>query len=137
MTKKKMGAFTCHSPAATAVCIIPDSRSVIVPGRRSFRERNITTTTSTSLGGSTIDNNARLLSSVKYSRLVDHHRHNPSRNEFVSTNTLGDHKKSSSVFSPSNKRELAMSNVSENHQQIRPLQKPSAVLNPVPDHVFQ
>ncbi|EXB97278.1 hypothetical protein L484_024139 [Morus notabilis] len=143
LTKKKMGAFTCHSQASTAVCMTPDSRSVIVPGRRSLRERNITATT-TSLA-STFDNPRVLNNNAKYSRLVDHHHHHHRQDQLrtklnISTNnsTLGDYKKSSSLFLPSIKRELALRNNNNvSHQQVGPLQKPSAILDSVPHHVFQ
>ena len=51
----------CHSPAATAVCIPGDPRSVIVP-RRPDR---------------TLVEHSRLINNAKYSRLVDSHRFSP------------------------------------------------------------
>ncbi|KAA8536480.1 hypothetical protein F0562_028958 [Nyssa sinensis] len=53
--RKKMRGFMCQSPAATAVCMAGDHRSVIVP-RRSDR---------------TLVDHARLINNAKYSRLME------------------------------------------------------------------
>ncbi|XP_041011803.1 heavy metal-associated isoprenylated plant protein 35-like isoform X1 [Juglans microcarpa x Juglans regia] len=50
MTSKKTRGFMCQSPAATAVCMASDSRSVIVPRR----------------SGRTLNDNKRLIKNAKY-----------------------------------------------------------------------
>ena len=57
----------CHSPAATAVCIPGDPRSVIVP-RRPDR---------------TLVDHSRLINNAKYSRLVESHRFTPAAKRSV------------------------------------------------------
>lgn len=61
---KKLGGFTCHSPAAIAVCIPSDPRSAIVP-RRLARGNDV----NSNVNGY----RARLVSNVamKYSKLVE------------------------------------------------------------------
>jgi hypothetical protein len=58
-TTKKMRGFMCQSPAATAVCMATDSRSVVVPRRSSERSSIL------------IDNKRFVINNAKYSRLVD------------------------------------------------------------------
>lgn len=56
----------CHSPAATAVCMTgPDSRAVVIPGRRSSSERNIITNSTANTAASSLPS--------RYSKLVDYH----------------------------------------------------------------
>ncbi|CBI20049.3 unnamed protein product, partial [Vitis vinifera] len=66
-TSKKMRGLMCHSPAATAVCIPGDPRSVIVP-RRPDR---------------TLVDHSRLINNAKYSRLVESHRFTPAAKRSV------------------------------------------------------
>uniref|UniRef100_F6H1N1 HMA domain-containing protein n=1 Tax=Vitis vinifera TaxID=29760 RepID=F6H1N1_VITVI len=62
-----MRGLMCHSPAATAVCIPGDPRSVIVP-RRPDR---------------TLVDHSRLINNAKYSRLVESHRFTPAAKRSV------------------------------------------------------
>ncbi|KAK9287481.1 hypothetical protein L1049_015902 [Liquidambar formosana] len=57
-SKKMRGGFMCQSPAATAVCMTGDPRSVIVP-RRPDR---------------TLVDHTRLINNAKYTRLVESRR---------------------------------------------------------------
>ncbi|PON41004.1 Heavy metal-associated domain containing protein [Parasponia andersonii] len=144
ITKKKMGGFMCQSPGATAVCMTPDSRSAIAPGRRLVpADRCVTTTATTS-----DDHSARLFNIAKYSKLVDHHhpKHQSRRklinsNSITSTNTsnnMADHHKKSAVILPSFKGENKALRIQGNDYQQRPLQKSSAQINSVPtDNLFQ
>lgn len=77
-TSKKMRGLMCHSPAATAVCIPGDPRSVIVP-RRPDR---------------TLVDHSTLINNAKYSRLVESHRFSPAP------------KTKRSVLLPATKRDL-------------------------------
>ncbi|XP_043718678.1 protein SODIUM POTASSIUM ROOT DEFECTIVE 1-like [Telopea speciosissima] len=67
-TRKKMRGFMCQSPAATAVCITGDTRSVIVPRMKPDRS---------SVGRRA--HHAMLInsSSSKYTRLVESQRFSP------------------------------------------------------------
>ncbi|KAJ7968173.1 Heavy metal-associated domain containing protein [Quillaja saponaria] len=66
---RKMKGFMCHSPAATAVCMTSDPRSVIVPRRP---DRTI------------LVDNMRLINNAKYSRLGEPHRINAANKRSVS-----------------------------------------------------
>lgn len=135
-----MGGFMCHSPAATAVCMTPDSRSAIVPGRRLVpADRCVTTTTTT-----TRDHNARLFNTARYSRLVDHDHQNQSRRKLININSsstnatsnLAD--KKSRVILPSIKGEKALRIHGDQQRRPHDPQKPSSeLIESVPDNVFQ
>ncbi|KAK6945560.1 Heavy metal-associated domain, HMA [Dillenia turbinata] len=58
---KNMRGFMCHSPAATAVCITSDPRSVIVPRRPN----------------KTLIHHAKLINAAKYTRIVESRRYPP------------------------------------------------------------
>ncbi|KAF8404546.1 hypothetical protein HHK36_009433 [Tetracentron sinense] len=81
---KKMRGFMCQSPAATAVCMIGDPRSVIAP-RRPDR---------------TLVDHARFINNPKYSRLVQSRRF-----------AMGDHSRSVSMSSISRERERKPSKI--------------------------
>ncbi|XP_062077196.1 uncharacterized protein LOC133782057 [Humulus lupulus] len=143
MTKKKMGGFMCHSPAATAVCITPDSRSAIVPGRRLVPADRYVTATTTS-GDRHI--NGRLFTTAKYSKLVHHHHqhdHHSQRkliNNTSTTSTNSAHNKSVVLPASLIKGPQKASRINGDHdhyRQQRPPKPPQLMINSVPDNVFQ
>ncbi|KAM6581173.1 hypothetical protein CsatA_004947 [Cannabis sativa] len=153
MTKKKMGGFMCHSPAATAVCMTPDSRSAIVPGRRLVpADRYVINPTNNN--NSRDHHNGRLFTTAKYSRLVhhqqDHHSHRNLMNNKISsttttcTNSAVNNKKSVvlpnySLIKGSSQKALRINinNGDHHHHQQRPPKPPQLIINSVPDNVFQ